>query len=557
MQPGGGLLNVRSLTCYRLKNRVLGQRVKGFEEYIDFQGRQVITHGPVQGRNFEAVLFISPGHRQDPPWADFIHDGFEGITIRQTTSTAAALVVRVTLPRKHAFFAFPFGAGGRFLLQPGVWERGYGLRTALNLIYPRGVAFDEGARLVSIDAKRRGADTVRSRRQTVRATAFETFGVDRLRDVLNAATGRPADAESWGRRISGGDALHMSTEDIRFGEIEDVCHRVDEVHRRTDYRERFSWLDNIQPVADSDLREGLQRRVLEMLRSGATEDLDLGPPEIVDWERVESFRYHFDTRQSVTHPDLRLVDYLRGAKQHAPLDDVDVPALRRRRIEALDGDGQVVHHWTVWRCLDGEVTLDGETFILDDGEFFQVEASFLAALNAYIEGISPGRTELPSARKTTSERTYNYAAASGNTGLLLLDRQLVVSEGSTTRIEVCDLLSDGHELIHVKRHLGARDLSHLFAQGATSAELLQTDTEFRARVQALVTKLGSRDAFAFFDGALRTSDFEVSYAIIADWRGRQLAKALPFFSKVNLRRAAEELRSRGFGVSCSQVLEVA
>lgn len=72
-----------------------------------------------------------------------------------------------------------------------------------------------------------------------------------------------------------------------------------------------------------------------------------------------------------------------------------------------------------------------------------------------------------------------------------------------------------------------------------------------------MSKLGSDDGFAFFDDALRASDLEVSYAIIADWRDRLLAEGLPFFSKVNLRRTAEDLRSRGFSVSCSRVLEVA
>ena len=118
-------------------------------------------------------------------------------------------------------------------------------------------------------------------------------------------------------------------------------------------------------------------------------------------------------------------------------------------------------------------------------------------------------------------------------------------------------LSDQRELIHVKRHLGARDLSHMFAQGAASAELLQTDPQFRARVQAMLKTMESGETFAFFEDSFRTSEFDVSYAIIADWRGRRLEEALPFFSKLNLRRTAEELRNRGFDVTCSQVIEVA
>jgi len=246
---------VRSLTCYRLKREVLGKPVEGPDDYIDFENRQVVSYGPAEGRNFEAMLFMSLAHRQEPPWADFIRAEFADVTIRQTSSTAAILIVRITIRQKGVFFAFPFGGGGRFLLRQGVWERGYGLRTALNLIYPRKAVFDEDARLVSVDTKRRGPNTVRARGQTSRATAFETFGVDRLRDVLNAATGPPVDSERWGRRISGADTLSMSGADIEFDEIGDLCHRVDGAHRRSDYRDRFGWLDHIQPVGDTELRD--------------------------------------------------------------------------------------------------------------------------------------------------------------------------------------------------------------------------------------------------------------------------------------------------------------
>ncbi|MGH9043639.1 MAG: DUF6119 family protein, partial [Acidimicrobiales bacterium] len=53
--------------------------------------------------------------------------------------------------------------------------------------------------------------------------------------------------------------------------------------------------------------------------------------------------------------------------------------------------------------------------------------------------------------------------------------------------------------------------------------------------------------------ALRTSDYEIVYAIVARWRGRSLVQALPFFSKISLRHIAHELHSRGFGVTCIQV----
>jgi len=544
-----------SLTCYRLKRRFDGERMTSFEDFLNQEERQVRSLDPVAGRNFSARLFVALGQAREPPWVEFLRAGFGEVPSKRSSSMAALLVVRTGSRSSGTFFAFPFGSGGRFLIKPGVWERGYGLRTALNLIFPRtATGLDDAARFVAVDTKRRASDTVRSRRQTSRATAFEAFDVDKLRDVVNAATGPPADVETWGNRISGGDPLHFTIDDLHFGDIGDVCLRVEAAHRRTDYQDRFGWLDHVQPVTDQELLEELEAEVLEILRNEDTDTLELGPPEIVDWERVKSFRYHFEAAKGITHPELRLSDYLRGAKQRTPLDEIDVPSLRRRHIEAVDGDGTTVHRWTVWRCFDGELTLGGATYIMDDGDFFLVANDFVKALDDYIAGIPEAALDLPAASSQTREREYNEGAATANRRLLLLDRKTISTQASTTPVEICDLLSDKRQLIHVKRHLGARDLSHLFSQGFVSAELLQTDLAFRAMVKQRIDELDSKGTFQFFDSAvLRTSDFEIIYAILANWRDRPLATALPFFSKVNLRRTAGDLLNRGFRVSCLRV----
>jgi uncharacterized protein (TIGR04141 family) len=107
----------------------------------------------------------------------------------------------------------------------------------------------------------------------------------------------------------------------------------------------------------------------------------------------------------------------------------------------------------------------------------------------------------------------------------------------------------------VKRHLGSSDLSHLFAQGLVSAESLQMSIDFRLKAQEKVNTLcaGSAEFDFFGSGAMQTSDFEIVYAIVEQWRGRSMSAALPFFSKVNLREVNQLLVSRGFHVSMKQV----
>ena len=48
-----------------------------------------------------------------------------------------------------------------------------------------------------------------SRQQASRATTFEAFDVDKIRDLVGGATGEPYD-HKWGKRVSGTDQLSFA-----------------------------------------------------------------------------------------------------------------------------------------------------------------------------------------------------------------------------------------------------------------------------------------------------------------------------------------------------------
>src|SRR5690242_13102087 len=138
-----------------------------------------------------------------------------------------------------------------------------------------------------------------------------------------------------------------------------------------------------------------------------------------------------------------------------------------------------------------------------------------------------------------------------------------VRRQSLGQVSGCDILTATGDIVHVKKVAGSSVLSHLFALGAVSADLLLNSTAFRdgahARVAeairnhhnllpADVTALGALFATHVNPRALR-----VIYLIGMDKSTRPLEKALPFFSKVNLRAHVERIRSMGFGVECAVV----
>jgi uncharacterized protein (TIGR04141 family) len=374
-------------------------------------------------------------------------------------------------------------------------------------------------------------------------------------NLLRQVVGRPVDSGVWGSRVTGGDAIGV-TADVEFDDIGDLCARLAVVHARTDYRDRFGWIDHVRWVQESELIDQLEEAVVSQLRSRSEAELELAPPELVDWDRLARFDLPLERqkRPPVRRLELRLQDLLTVLHEKSELADLDVTSLKRWKIRGLDTDGKLVHEWHAWRCLTGTIEIGDAIYALDDGDFYKVATGYLSALDEYVEGVELFSGALPPAEKGMVEADYNRIATEDD-AYLLLDQNTLRVESSTTPIEICDLLARDGAFIHVKRKLGSSGLSHLFAQGFTSADAMHGDVRFRVDVHSLVSDVpGSGRFLETLDPATYSSrDHEVVYAVIADWNGRSVREALPFFSKVTLRRTAEQLRRIGYKVAFARV----
>jgi uncharacterized protein (TIGR04141 family) len=187
-----------------------------------------------------------------------------------------------------------------------------------------------------------------------------------------------------------------------------------------------------------------------------------------------------------------------------------------------------------------------------------VASDYLRDLNAFTRQIKAPDHTFPRVRRAEKEGPYNERLSNALQGAILLDKR-TVSRPQATAIEICDVVTKTKQLVHVKRGTSSSSLSHLFAQGVVSAELLHMDSDFRKKVAKLFsgTFVGS--------GAKRMNDFswlhgkdfapqecEVVYAIMTDTR-RINREQLPFFSKVNLRLRCDELRRMGFKYSLALI----
>lgn len=534
-------------TLFRLRDEV-----DDFDEYVDLENHRATSIGPVVGEGFTAKLFFTSAPRQPPAWLAFVNQGFSNaIDWRPSRAIGALIVVRTASNDRVCHFALAFG-GGRYLLKSGAYFRRYGLITALNLI----AEGDGVPQLRAFDTARHGQSILRSRLQTTSASSVEVFELDVLRDLIRHATGQPADIERWGNRIGGSDALRIAA-DIPFAELGAFCLLVDEVAREDTYRQQFAWIDNIQPITDTRLVDELEEEVVALLRDGRMDLIQMAPPETVDWDRLSAFQYHFDTRQRpiLSRRDISLDAYLGGLRLTDPdLDELSAARLRSRRVIGLDEDREKCAEWSVWQCLVAEFECDGKTYVLDDGGFFEVAADYLTQLNADVSRFSSAIDFLPAARAGITEPEYNRETAAASAHFLLLDADEIPAEGARGGIELCDLLTDERQFVHVKRYGSSKQLSHLFAQARIAGELLVTNPAFRAAVRDRLHEIAGDDGpfNVVEEEMIRPGELEIVLAIIKRWNEANL-DALPFFAKIDLRRTIVELSSRGFRVAVLRV----
>ena len=490
------------------------------------------------GLAFSGALYLSAPSHRSPRWADFLQSGTaQPIGALENVSTAAVLFVEVA----SRVLAFAFGYG-RNLLRPDSYEVDFGLRVALNTVDPD--------RLRSVDVRTFEELTLHTRRQTSRGATLETFGLDVSRDLLRAVTGEPRDL-TLASRVTGADALSLTTQ-VEFSGLGAKCQQMLEAYAADSYRERFGWIDQMRAVRDRHLLDALDEQLLQALQADHLEKLHLAPPEPLEWDRVEGFRFSTEEQNVPHHPDLDIEDYLATVGDSS---EVSIEDLKKHRIEVLYSEqDQAVARWSVYQSLVFETERDAHLYVLTGARWFEIAKDFAESVSQYVVGLPSSSLALPSAQVGEKEAQYNERVAAADERLVLMDRRLVRCGGGQGRIEVCDLFSSDRHFVHVKRRLRSATLSHLFAQGTVSAEAFLRDPEFRQDARSIVRESRPGLAALIPDNRPSPGDFEVVYAIIAaSANGSPLS--LPFFSQLHLMQASQRLYLLGYRVSTLMVEE--
>lgn len=459
-----------------------------------------------------------------------------------TANVQAVLVVKRQIDNVLRTFLVTFGFG-RNLINADCIQEKFGMLVVLNSIAPETVR--------SVDVNILESVPMHDRMQSSKLSKINTFNLNSERDLLRVVTGNTQAAykSRLGDSVTGSDTLKVSI-DVT---IDDLPNRLDEIYhiyQQTSYKDNFSFIDMINPLRDSTLRNTLNEELVRRINDRELNLVWMSIPEIFDWENLGAFRY---TPKGLDYCDMDLESLLSDVYLDEP---IDLMSLNSRRVYAINTTNAEIGNWSVYRCLCTEVEIDHKQYILSNGQWYKLDEGFSQEISNFYEGVMLSNLGFADAKFNEKEGEYNKRVAEEDSNhRLLMDQRLIQPTTGRDKIEVCDIFTTGKEFIHIKRYSGSATLSHLFNQGFVSGELM-IQKGFRELYNSKLDELAINEENRNLDawkiiGDFKQEDYKIIFAIISDNEGDR--PSIPFFSKVAFRNVCRKLEGFGYQVRLSKI----
>lgn len=475
-----------------------------------------------------ATLFVLDNQPREPWWRSYF-----GVVNELSQQTKGALVI---LPVEDRHFALAFGHVQHYMVD-GCYIYDFGLKVTLNSVDP---------------AKRKSTDTIdpgasrRRRTQLPNESELTFFDFDRDSSVLKSLTGKVrSEFGEFFKHPTGSASLRLSTKTTADA-LPVLCQTLLSLYNSDVYLTTFPDIRSIEPVKDPDVILELDMQ-LESAIQVESADVILSVPGFLDYTLASDFTFS-GLRAGKIYNDVyakRYYEYVRESK--TPISDITVRDLKKHKLVVLNENETSVDSFAIYKCVVFDTSLSGSDaiFHLNEGTWYKLEATLVAKLRAYLDPFC-----VPSALPDfshASEGEYNAAVTGGSGGLINLDRTNISIAGQK-QIEPCDLLDIQQELatfIHVKISTKSSTLSHLFAQGLASIEILSDEPLSVDNILALVRSRGSKADEAVLGQLLESRRIGVRYAIITHKNPSHNSDNLPIFSRLSLARTLRSLNRMG------------
>jgi uncharacterized protein (TIGR04141 family) len=501
-----------------------------------------------------------------PGWQTFIKNAFnlaEFGSVRESLGAAVFCAVSAAVDDGQVrWVAWTFGTAGRALSRSAQDPR-FGLLAVLNLLVVPLLGSDDA---VQVHSQRRRGPQLREMRyrttspyvqqtghRAARDIPVEGFRVDQTSDLIAAVGGTGADPALTTSTLLGGRSLRFRAWINKPEELTDLASIALERSSATEYKEMFSWIDNIHPVDDPELIRDLRIQLAgEIMEKPDSPLIDtILPDDLIEVGDERSIRYILFPRERGTGQGkvtlaMTAISRLLGQLQDGNDKDVGLDA----DLRFLDESRELIGTATVLECISATLKRGDAEFIAYDGDFYAVNRDFVSRIDAELGRIPVSGLSYPPYRGET-EPDYNKTAARDHPDeFVLLDRTLIELPDEHG-VEAADLISSSGTLIHVKRKGKSSVLSHLFLQVANSCELLRRSTPAWQQLSSLIRQHAADDVIAESIEAAhaaaqrRESELEVAFAFLGDWNGKTIT-SLPLFSRISMVNEVRRVSNLGF-----------
>lgn len=481
-----------------------------------------------------AQLYYTAPPTAQVRWQQFIQPAFEQTLNLRSRHSSALLVFRV----RRRIFAVAFGYG-RSLIANGVAEADFGLKTALNLCDP--------STLSAVDFRTIQERTRIGKLQLSDVSTVEAFGLDTDTDLLRGIHAIPRDNSICRWMAAKWDCLSLATSDT-VADLPRLARKLLRAYNSIEYQQHFPWIDHVRRVNDPgeivQLDEELQRRFC----NNTLNNIRLAMPELLDTLTATDARF---LRADGPYFDSNVASYLNNTPRSNYQDIINTMKHTHKVYLVRHDTNDTLAKYPVYRCIVAEVSIDNTLYILADGEWFRLDQDFVDTIHRSVQQISPAT--LVCAPEWTSDMTepsWNQLASDRMSNAFCLDGTSIPVGGGRSRVEPADIITPDRQLFHVKRKdKFSQGLSHLFAQGRVAAALIVEDREFRRQL-ADKLPVGPYDEIKseLTQSSFDASSWTIGYILLGA-NSTNPPMDIPFFSRVNLSRAAKEIRRMRYTVT--------
>lgn len=477
--------------------------------------------------NENSITYYNPTKQKIPSWLN----SYFNITTDVGLCNANVKVIslhRLAIEGKEKIFAIPFGSG-KYLLNDDVIEEQFGIKVLLNSVSKDGFR--------QLSTSNYGGDHRTKNEQTPKKTNINEFGFDIHSDFLRKATAKSEEELFNKNTITGGDLLSVSVP-VNISNINDFLIECYDRYKSNKYKKDFAWLDNIKEVKEKLLKAELDQEMLKLINEHDFSRVWAAIPEVIEWEDVLDFRFK---KNKVGYDDIEIQNIIE-LFPNANVPNIDL--LKRKQVFAIGLDGEEeLYNWKIYNCIIAEIEYKDNAYCLNFGKWYRIDKDYVKITNEYYNGIVLSNIEFPISNNEREDK-YNEELHQYIKNSILMDKKNTRMTGmGKSSIEVCDVLTDNKELIHVKKNEGSSYLSHLFNQASVSGEFL-LDANFRNEVNKKMEK-------EIFPKDFISNNYTIVLAIITNNNTER--PKIPFFSKVSIQYTIESLKRKGYNVKIKNI----